>query len=118
MIAALTRAGKVAAGVASAALVAGLGLPALGALLFLAVLVIGAACWVLRSDARTERVSRVLLAWRGNANSPGRRRHRRACAARAAAAPLALALVSRTQRVKPLLHIGNYGLADPGTPGS
>jgi hypothetical protein len=39
--------------------VALIGLPALGALIFLTILVIG-------SDARTERVSRVLLAWRGN----------------------------------------------------
>jgi hypothetical protein len=42
--------------------VAGLGAPALGALVFLAA---GVACWVFRSDARTDRVSRVLLAWRG-----------------------------------------------------
>ena len=47
------------------ALVARLGLPALGVLVFLAVLVTWVACWVFRSDARTERVSRVLLAWRG-----------------------------------------------------
>jgi hypothetical protein len=58
---------KVAAGAASAALVTGLGLPALGGLVFLAVLVLGAACWVIGSQDRTERVSRVLLAWRGNA---------------------------------------------------
>ena len=42
---------------------AGLGLPALGSL---AVLVLGAACWVLGSEDRTARLSRVLLAWRGN----------------------------------------------------
>ena len=65
---ALRRVCKVAAGVAPAALAAGLGPPALGVLLSLAILVVGAACWVLRSDARTERVSRVLLAWRGNAS--------------------------------------------------
>ncbi len=58
--------GKVAAGAVPAALVARLGLPALGVLVFLAVLVAWVACWVFRSDARTERVSRVLLAWRGN----------------------------------------------------
>ena len=32
-----------------------------------AVLVLGAACWVIGSGDRAERVSRVLLAWRGNA---------------------------------------------------
>ena len=42
-------------------------LPALGAFVFLAILVIGTAWWVFRSDARTERVGRVPLAWRGNA---------------------------------------------------
>jgi hypothetical protein len=51
-----------------AALVARLGLPALAALVFLAVLVTGVACWVFGSDARADRVSRVLLAWRGNAS--------------------------------------------------
>jgi hypothetical protein len=53
---------------AATALVVGLGLPALGVLVFLAVLVTGTACWVFHSDARTDRVSRVLLAWRGNAS--------------------------------------------------
>jgi hypothetical protein len=67
------RACKIAAGVAPAALVAGLGLPALGGLVFLAVLALGAACWVIGSEDRTNRVSRVLLAWRGNASclTPG-----------------------------------------------
>jgi hypothetical protein len=60
--------GKVAAWTVSAGLLARLGLPALGALIFLAVLGVWAACWVFCSDARTDRVSRVLLAWRGNAS--------------------------------------------------
>ncbi|MFY9932486.1 MAG: hypothetical protein WAK82_31255, partial [Streptosporangiaceae bacterium] len=47
--------------------VAGLGLPALAVLVFLAVLVTGVACWVIGSTDRTERVSRMLLAWRGDA---------------------------------------------------
>jgi hypothetical protein len=51
--------GEVAARAVPAALMVRLGLPALGALVFLIILVVG-------SDARTERVSRVLLAWRGN----------------------------------------------------
>ncbi len=64
----LRRAGRVAAGVVPAAMAARLGLPALGTLVLLAVLGVWAACWVFRSDARAERVSRVLLAWRGNAD--------------------------------------------------
>jgi hypothetical protein len=72
------RVGKLAAGAVPAALVAGLGLPALGALVFLAIPVAGIACWVFGSDARADRVSRVLLAWRGN---PG-------CLARDGAVPL------------------------------
>ena len=66
VMAMLRRAGKVAAGVVPTALVAGLGLPALGTLVFLAVLAAGVTCWVFGSDARTTRVSRVLLAWRGD----------------------------------------------------
>jgi hypothetical protein len=67
-MAVLRWAGKVAAGAVPAVLAARLGLPALGAFVFLAVLMIGTAWWIFRSDARTERVSRVLLAWRGNAD--------------------------------------------------
>jgi hypothetical protein len=84
----IRHAGKVAAGALPAVLVAGLGLPALGGLVFLAVLVLGAACWVLGNEDRTARLSRVLLAWRGNARclppggaaptaSPGPRPRRR-----------------------------------------
>ena len=66
----LRQAFKVAAGMAPAALVAGLGLPALGALVFLTALVLGAACWVISSADRTDRVSQILLAQRGNASRP------------------------------------------------
>ena len=62
----LRRVGKVAAGALPTVLLAGLGLPAGDGLVFLAVLVLGVACWVIGSEARTARVSRVLLAWRGN----------------------------------------------------
>ncbi len=67
----LRHASKVAAGVLPAALVARLGLPALGALVFLALVFLAAGCWVVRSRARTDRVSRMLLALRGNANCLG-----------------------------------------------
>ena len=66
VVAVLRSACKVAAGAVPTVLVARLGLPALGGLVLLAVIVLGAACWVICSDARTDRVSRVLLAWRGN----------------------------------------------------
>jgi hypothetical protein len=68
MMAALRWACKVTTGVAPAALVVGLGLPALAGLILLAVLVLGVACWVIGSEDRTEHVSQMLLAWRGNAN--------------------------------------------------
>ena len=69
--AALRWAGKVATRVMPAALMARIGLPAIGALVFLAVLAAGMACWVLGSDDRADRVSRVLLAWRGNPSCLG-----------------------------------------------
>jgi hypothetical protein len=68
MMAVIRWTGKVAAGAVPAALVAGLGMPELGVLVFVAVLAAGVSCWVMRSDARTDRASRVLLAWRGNAD--------------------------------------------------
>ncbi|HET9970331.1 MAG TPA: hypothetical protein VFQ68_19010 [Streptosporangiaceae bacterium] len=73
MMAALGHAGKFLAGAVPTAVMAGLGMPESGVLiLVLAVMMLGAACWVIRSDARTDRVSRMLLAWRGNADSLGR----------------------------------------------
>jgi hypothetical protein len=65
----LRHAGKVAAGAVPAVALARLGLPALGAVIFLAVLAAGVTCWLLGSDARANRVAQVLLAWRSN---PGR----------------------------------------------
>jgi hypothetical protein len=59
---------KAAAPIIPAALLAGLGLPALGALIFLAILVIMTACWVIDDADRTEQVCRILLAGRGNTN--------------------------------------------------
>jgi hypothetical protein len=66
----LRHVGKIAAGAVPVVALARLGLPALGALVFLAVLTAGVTCWLLGSDARADRVSRVLLAWRGNPGSP------------------------------------------------
>ena len=54
------------AAVTTSSTAAELGLPALGALVFLVVLAAGIRCWVASSDVLAERVSRALLAWRGN----------------------------------------------------
>ena len=66
----LRRAGRAAAGALPAALLAGLGLPALGALVFLAVAVLAVTCWVIASGERTARVSQMMLARRGQASDP------------------------------------------------
>lgn len=62
----LRRAAHVIAGAIPAAVLARLGMPALGAVLFLVVAGIAVGCWVIGSRDRTERVSRLLLACRGN----------------------------------------------------
>lgn len=67
----LRHAGKAAAGVLSAPLLAKLGLLALGALVILAVLVMAVVCWVISSGDRSERASRMLLAGRGDASCLG-----------------------------------------------
>jgi hypothetical protein len=62
-----------AAGLLPAALLARLGVPALAALVFLAVLVLGVACWIIDSGDRSDRVTRMILARRGDARclAPG-----------------------------------------------
>ena len=67
MMTALSRAGNAVAKVVSVALVTRLGPASLVVLAFLAVLLASVACWVVHNEDRTDRVSRVLLAWRGNA---------------------------------------------------
>lgn len=80
---ALKHAGKVAAGMLPAALLAGLGITALGALVFLAVLVLGVVCWIISSGDRSDRVTRMILARWGDAPAtaaaalPASRRRRR-----------------------------------------
>ncbi len=63
------KASRIVAGILPMAVLARLGLPALAAAIFLCVLTAGVACWLFSNDARTNRVSRVLLAWRGNPDS-------------------------------------------------
>jgi hypothetical protein len=69
-MAVLRAAGKAAVGIVPAAQLARLGLPALVAGGVLAVLVLGAGCWVIASDARASRAAKVLGAWRGAAADP------------------------------------------------
>jgi hypothetical protein len=66
---ALRRAARVVAGVLPAAVLARLGMPVLAAVVFLAVLALGAACWVIASDDRSDRVTRMIYARRGDARS-------------------------------------------------
>lgn len=69
----LKHAGRTAAGALPAALLAELGMPALGALVFLAIAVLAVICWVIASGDRTDRVSQMMLARRGEASflAPG-----------------------------------------------
>jgi hypothetical protein len=66
----LRRAGQMMAGAIPAALMARLGMPALGAVVFLAVVVLAVTCWVIASGDRTDRVSQMMLARRGQASCP------------------------------------------------
>ena len=59
---------RTAAGMLPAALFIRLGLPALGALVFLAVLVLGIICWIVGNADRSDRVTRMILAKRGDAS--------------------------------------------------
>lgn len=70
----LKHAGRAAAGMLPAAVLARLGVPALAAAVSLVVLVAGVTCWVLSSDDRSDRVNRILLARQGDARclKPGR----------------------------------------------
>jgi hypothetical protein len=68
-MAALKLAGKTAAGAVPLAQLARLGLPALAGLLAFAALVLAAMCWILSSDARSGRVTRVLQACRSGTAS-------------------------------------------------
>jgi hypothetical protein len=70
---ALMHARRAAAGMLSAGLLAGLGRPAIVGLVFVAVLVLGVVCWVIGSGVRSERVTRMILARRGDAGclAPG-----------------------------------------------
>ncbi len=68
---ALTRAGgrgsRTVAGIVPAAVLLRLGMPALAALVSLAVLMVGVTCWIISSDDRTGRVNRMMLARQGDA---------------------------------------------------
>jgi hypothetical protein len=63
---ALRHASRAVAGIVPAALLVRLGMPALAALVFLAVLVLGVICWIIGSPGRSDRVNRTMLAMRGD----------------------------------------------------
>jgi hypothetical protein len=60
-------AARTAAGMLPAAVLVRLGMPALAALVFLAVLVLGVICWIINSPDRSDRMNRMMLARRGDA---------------------------------------------------
>jgi len=68
---ALRHAGQAVAGVLPAAILARLGVPALATVVFLIVLVLAVACWIINSDDRTGRVARMMLAKQGDARCLG-----------------------------------------------
>lgn len=63
----LKRAARAAGGTFSLAALTQLSMPALAAMGALAVLVLGVICWIISSDDRSARVSRMMLARRGDA---------------------------------------------------
>jgi hypothetical protein len=62
MMNALRHAGRAVAGMLPVAVIVRLGLPALAVLVFLAILAAGVACWVIASDDRSDRVTRMIYA--------------------------------------------------------
>jgi hypothetical protein len=58
--------GQVAAAIVPATLLTQLGMPMLAALIFLAVLVIAAICWTINSKDRSDNVSRIIFARKGD----------------------------------------------------
>jgi hypothetical protein len=62
---AVRRAGRVTAELLPAAALTRLGVPALAAAVFLAVLTLGAACWVIASGDRSDRITRMIDARHG-----------------------------------------------------
>jgi hypothetical protein len=75
-------AGRAAAVMLPAGLLSQLGMPALAALVFLAVLALGAFCWIISSQDRCDRVNRMMLARQGDARclapAPSARRREQA----------------------------------------
>ena len=63
----LKPAGRAAGGTLSVAALTQLSMPELAAVGLLVVLVLGVICWIISSDDRSARVSRMMLARRGDA---------------------------------------------------
>ena len=64
---ALKHAGRALCVVLPTGLLAQLGMPALAALVFLAVLVLGVTCWIIGNGDRSDRVTRMIFARQGDA---------------------------------------------------
>lgn len=73
-----------------AAVLAQLGMPALAALVFLAVLVLGVICWITSNQDRSDRVTRMMLARRDDTK----------CLEPSASAPSSPASLQRRQSVR------------------
>ena len=63
----LKHAGRAATGTFSVAALTQLSMPALAVVGLLVMLVLGVICWIISSDERSARVSRMMLARRGDA---------------------------------------------------
>lgn len=98
-------AGRAAAGALPAALVAEVGMPALGAVVFLAILVVRVICWIIGSGDCSERVTRMILARTGAPDARRRLVFARVPSA-ACASPFPVEQMSAGELC-----------ADPGTPG-
>ncbi len=100
---AVRRAGRVVAGLLPAAALVRLGAPALVSAVILAVLALVAACWVIASGDRSDRVTRMIYARHGDARSlvprsPAGSRHG---PPEAATAPSHRAMAARTTQKSP-----------------
>ncbi len=63
----MKNAGRAVAGTVPAVVLVRLGVPALAALVFLAVLMLGVICWIISSGDRSDRMTRMILARQGDA---------------------------------------------------
>lgn len=89
---ALKYASRAAAGLLPAVLLVRVSMPVLVALVLIAVFMLGVICWVISSGDRADRVTRMILAGKGNAG----------CLTPSPSAPSSPA--SRSRRARPARH--------------